>query len=101
MKKYISILIIFMMALSYGCTVFKLPALSNNTGNISGCGSGCQTCEYSNPFTTGIDFFITQNYAINLRLNLCGQGNEIDLQETPIRFDSDKISPIVDCRYYF
>ncbi len=101
MKKYIPALIIFMMTTGYGCAVSKLPVFSDNTGTIFCYNSDKQKGGYPNPITTGIDFFITQNYAINLRLNLFGQGNELDAQETWLRFDSDKICPIVDCKYYF
>lgn len=101
MKRYISALILFMVTAGYGCTGFKVPVFQDNINNISGYDSDRTTGKYSNPLTTGIDFFISRNYSINLRLNLCGQDNEIDLHETPIRFDPGKIGPIVDCRYYF
>jgi len=101
MKRYISALIIFMVTTSYGCAVFKLPTFSDNTGSISGYDSDSHSDGYSNPITTGIDFFITKNSVINLRLNIHGQDNEIDCRETPLRFDSEKIGPMVDCKYYY
>ncbi len=47
MKRYISALIIFVMTAGYGCAVFKLPAFSDNTGNISGYGSDRHKGKYS------------------------------------------------------
>ena len=98
---YIFILIIFLMTLGYGCTVCKLPAFPDNTGNMGGCGSGRQAGGYSNPITTGIDFFIARNHAINLRLNLSGQDSGIHPQETRLCFDPGKIGPVIGFKYYF
>ncbi|OQY07657.1 MAG: hypothetical protein B6I22_02610 [Desulfobacteraceae bacterium 4572_123] len=90
-----------MVATSYGCAAFKLPAFSDNTGSISGYESDSHNGKYLNSLTTGIDCFITKNYVINLRLILYGQDNEIDCREIPLRFDSEKIGPMIDCKYYF
>ena len=77
MKKfYISILIISMMMPGFGCAISKLPGFGHSAGNIAGYCPDRQTGAYAKPITTGIDFFITRQYAINL--------NSIYAGKTPI-----------------
>lgn len=102
MKKFcISVLIMSMMMTGFGCAVCKLPGFGHTAGNIADYGPDCQTGAYANPITTGIDFFITRRYAINLKLNLCGQDTDINAPEIPIQFDAGKIGPLVRYKYYF
>jgi hypothetical protein len=85
----------------YGCAICKLPAFGHNAGNIADHRPDRQTGAYANPITTGIDFFIIRNYAINLKLNLCGQDTDINAPETAMQFDAGTIGPLVHCKYYF
>ncbi len=102
MKKfYISILIMSIMMPGFGCAISKLPGFGHSGGNINDYGKDRQTGAYANPITTGIDFFITRQYAINLKLDLCGQETDINDPETPIQFNAGKIGPLLRYKYYF
>ena len=105
MKRYGICGILVLLAVTvFGCAGFSdLKAVAETGRSISGtpAAPSVPPRAHSSLLKDGIDFFISEQYAINLSIAINENRAEPENGAVAAGFDFDGVCPVVGCKYYF